>query len=331
MAKREAKAAEVIDVWRSEDEELATTDGRAIAGLVEQFRLFFRTAAALEDGARAMLIAALEIKPPTNAAEDVAVQKFIKKTTDDRKEIEAHWAITAVIHRFHRRLTSKRDVGAKALEEANTIGNKLHNAYVDAERRRAADQERREREEREFLAKQEREQELQRLEADAVAAEESSPDLSDRETMFVELFCGANSLYTGRGQACAVAAGYKDPIATAARLLSSAKIQMSIKARTQAAAIRRQVAAKAAAPVEVEHVEVKPDISRAAGMSDRTTWTGEVLDEAAAIEAFRSGKHGIPGDLFMVNPTKANEYARALHERLDLWPGMHAKKNTRAV
>jgi hypothetical protein len=327
--------AEVIDVGPvlSEDEALATTDGRQIAGWVQGLRAFFLQARELEIGAMAMLKAAQAIKPPANAAEDVAVQKFIKTTTEDRKEIEAHWQITAVIHRFHRRLTSKRDIGAKALEEANAIGNRLHNAYVEGERRRAADQEWREREEREFLARQEREAELASLEAAAVAAEEASPELSARETVFVDQFAAC-----GNGQTSARVAGYKDPLATAARLLSSAKIQLAIKAKQQAATIRRQVTAKAAAPVVVEHVEVRPAIERAAGMSDRTTWGGEVLDERSLMTAFLGcapedykNRFGIPADLFMVNPVKLAEYGRSLHERLDGWPGVRHTKKTRAV
>jgi hypothetical protein len=340
MAKRDAKAAEVIDVGPvlSEDEALTTTDGRAIAGWVQGLRQFFGTALELEQAAQSTLAEARTLQAPKDAAGDVAVQKFIKRTTEDRKTLEAHWGITAVIHRFHRRLTSKRDIGAKALEEANTIGNRLHSTYVEAEKRRAQEQERREREEREFLARQEREAELAQLEAAAVAAEESSPDLSEREGMFVDLFCSSNSLYTGRGQACAVAAGYKDAIATSGRLLSSAKIQLAIKAKQQAATIRRQVTAKAAAPVVVEHVEVRPAIERAAGMSDRTTWGGEVLDERSLMTAFLGcapedykNRFGIPADLFMVNPVKLAEYGRSLHERLDGWPGVRHTKKTRAV
>ena len=63
------------------------------------------------------------------------------------------------------------------------------------------------------------------------------------------------------------------------------------------------------------------------GSKDVTRWSGEITDEAATIEAFRSGQHGIPGDLFQINPTKLNEYARSLEARLDLWPGVRAKKN----
>jgi hypothetical protein len=77
--------------------------------------------------------------------------------------------------------------------------------------------------------------------------------------------------------------------------------------------------------------EVKPDIARAAGAVDRTTWSAEILDEVAAVDAIIGGKHGMPRDLLMINPIKANEYARSLHKRMDLWPGMRARRKTGVV
>lgn len=320
----------------SEDEQLTQTDGGQIVRWLGELRKFMGRAEALERAAVETLERARAWKLPTTAAEDEQLQREIKATTADQKEIEAHWTITAAISRFHRRLTAKRSIGVGALEEANRIGNGLHNQYTEAEKRRAAAADRIAREEAEFLAKQEREHELARLEAEAVVAEEAAPELSKRETDFVNLFCGTNAAYAGRAQACAIAASFKagtsaEAAAVAARLMSNAKIQIAIKAQQQAAVIRRQAVAKAAAPVAVEYREVRPNITKAPGASDRTTWGGEVLNEAATIEAFRAGTHGIPADLFQINPAKLNEYGRSLHERLDLWPGVRHTKKTGVV
>lgn len=332
--KRAAKAdlRPVIDVGPvTEDQQLTQTDGGVIGAWVGSLGRFFTTALELETGAKASLATARALTLPATPDADEALQRFIKGTTADRKAVEAHWEITSVIHRFHRRLTARRDVAAKALEEANAIGNRLHMQYVDTEKARIAAEERRQREAAEFQARQEREAELARLEEEALQAEERSPELSDRERQFVALYCGPNSLYAGRGQACAVACSYKDALKTAARLLSNPKIQAAIKVAQEAAALRAQAAARAAAPVEVEAPRVASNLVRAAGAFDREQWTGEILDQAAFVEAFRSGQYGIPGDVLQINPAKLNEYARSLHEKLDRWPGVRAKRKTSVI
>lgn len=314
-----------------EDQQLAASDGGIIrewlAGLVG----FFLTAIRLEKEAVHALEFAKTWTLPATADDDEKLQREIRQATENQKQLLAHWSICAAVSRFHRRLTARRDVGDSAYDEVKRIGNALHNRFTEAQKRKAAEEDKRRREEAEFLAKQEQAAELARLEQEAIDAEAASPELSARETMFVDLYVGVNDYYNGKGQACAVAASYKDPAAAATRLLGSAKIQAAIKAKQQAAAIRRQTAAKAAQPLVVEYETSKPDIRKAPGASDRTTWGGEILDEAAALEAFRAGTHGIPADLFQINPAKLNEYGRSLHERLDLWPGVRHTKKTGVV
>ena len=43
------------------------------------------------------------------------------------------------------------------------------------------------------------------------------------------------------------------------------------------------------------------------------------------------GEHGIPLDCLQINTVKLNEYARSLHEQLDRWPGVRARKTTKVV
>jgi hypothetical protein len=78
--------------------------------------------------------------------------------------------------------------------------------------------------------------------------------------------------------------------------------------------------------------ESKPQVTRAAGAHDVTRWSG-VLDDEQAIRdaAFDHPELGIPRDLFVVNPARLNELARALEARLDAWPGVHAVKKTGVV
>lgn len=338
VAKAGLQAPALVPEVVSEDEQLTKTDGGQIVQWLGALRSFMGRAEALEGSALVTRDAARALVAPKTAAEDEEVQRFVKRASLAEKDLEEHWTITAAVSRFHRRLTAKRSIAEVYLAEAKRIANGLHNGYVVTEKRRAEEADRLAREQVEFLAKQEREHELQRLEAEAVAAEEASGELSAREATFVDLFCGIDRLGQGmahfhanNGQACAKTAGYKDPLVASARLLSNAKIQIAIKAKQQAATIRRQAVAKAAAPVAVEYQEVRPNITKAPGASDRTTWGGEVLNEAATIEAFRAGTHGIPADLFQINPAKLNEYGRSLHERLDLWPGVRHTKKTGVV
>jgi hypothetical protein len=128
-------------------------------------------------------------------------------------------------------------------------------------------------------------------------------------------------------------AGFKDPAAAGSRLMGTRKVTDAIDAKRKAAAIRQQADAVRAQPLDVKPIEpVKPNVTKAAGAHDRTTWSGVIDDEAATIAAaFDRPELGIPRDLFMINPTKLNEYARSLEQRLDLWPGVHAKKKTGVV
>ncbi len=327
MALKKQKAAEIIDIGPtvSEDEQLATTDGLAIRDWVAGIAAFFTTAAGIEKAAVATLAQAKALVLPTSMIEDERVQRFILKTTQDRKGAEAHWEIAQIVHRFHRRLTAKRTLATGPLEQANALATGLHNRYVNDEKRRAALEQERVRQEAEQKAREDRDRELARLEAEALKREESSTDLSEREQAFV-----SDYLVSHNGQMAAHRAGYKDPLRAAGRLLAAEKIQAALRAGEEAKTIRAQVAARREMPLEVEVAEVRAEVSNTI-THDRTTWTGEVLDEAALVEAVISGRFGIPRDVLTVNGVKLNEYARSLRERLDLWPGCRAKKTTRAV
>lgn len=324
----QGESAQILEVVTpdSPDVALTTTEGSAIQQFVQGARMFFRRALELETQATDMLVRAKHMALPTNSVEDMAVQSFIKAANSDKKAIDAHWEITTLVHRFHKRLVGRRSIGTTALEQAAQIGNDLHNRYVAAEKRRSQEEEERRRLAAEEDARLSRQRELDRLEQDALAREAASPSLSDREQMFVDLYVS-----TVNAQQSAQRAGYKDALKTSAKLMAMEKIAQAITAKQEAAAIRQQAVQVKHLPLEVEDVQVRPDIQKASNTSDRTTWTGEIYNEAEFIEAILSRRHGIPTDLLTIKPTVLNEYARSMHEALDRWPGVRAKKTTRVV
>lgn len=326
-----ASTAEVIDVAPvDQDVSTALEAGSQVTAFLAGVRQFFARANQLEAAALATRDYARSLPFATSAADDEIAQQLVVTSNANRRTIVEHFGVTSVLHNLHKRVVARREKGVALLEEAAMLGNTIHNKWVSDENRRVAAEQDAKRREAEQRAREDRERVLAELEAAAVAREEEAGDLSDREQSFVNYHVAGG--FQGNATRQAEAAGFKDGMKSAARLLSLPKIQKAIKAKLDAAAIREQATARKEAPLYVDDVpEVKPNISRAAGTHDRTTWGGEVLDGEATIEAFRQGKHGIPGDLFMINPAKLNEYGRALHERLDLWPGVRHTKKTGVV
>jgi hypothetical protein len=122
--------------------------GVGVVGFLKQAAAFFKRANDLEARAKEVHALATTLKAPTNGEEDEEIQKFIKRVAVGKVTVSGHWdgtdlapGITKIIYRVHRRLTARRDVAIKFLDDSATIGNKLHNAYV-AEAKRKADAER---------------------------------------------------------------------------------------------------------------------------------------------------------------------------------------------
>lgn len=318
-----APAVEVLDP--APEVALVETDGAQLRTFLGGLVPFFRTASDLEMKARSTLTRAKALVVPTNEDEDVAMQEFIKGAKTDLKVVTDHWAITTLVHQLHRKLTSKRGVAEQALEQARDIAQRHHNTYAENERKRAAAETERLRREAEERARQEQEETARRLEDEALRAMESSQDLSEKETRFVELVVAGNP----HGSS-ARAAGFKDGDKAAARLLGLVKITKAIEERRKAIELRRQAEATRRQPVNYTPPDVvRPNISKAAGAHDRVTHGAEVLDVEALRAAVIGGKHGIPWDVLTVDPAKVNEYARSLHEAINRWPGVqYTKKNT---
>lgn len=334
MAKRSTAAAPPItpEVLPSTpdlpDVAMVKTDGSIIVAFLANLVPFFRQAQQLEDECKLTSLSATRLVPPTTAGEDEGLQVFIKNNGTTKKKVLEHWdGICGAFFAVHRRLTGRRGVAVQMLDDANTVAQRLHNTYVAAQRRKADEENERRRQEQERIAHETQEREAAELERLATAAEEGSPTLSPRETVFL-----SHVLMTGDSQKSARFAGFADPLKAAARLMSMPKIQQALKVAREAMAARQQATAVRSKPVDIGPIdEVRPDISRAPGAVDRTTWTADVLSEARLIEAIISGEYGIPHDVLTVNTVKLNQYARDLQERLNRWPGVRANKNTRTV
>lgn len=326
MAKKAVQTPDVIDVGTvPEDQAIVTKESGTISAFVRRIGEFMAEAAGLERQADGLALEAAALKAPTSAAEDAKLQAFVQRGNGLKKAIVGHWEVTSAFFAFHKRLVALRERGAGKAGQAADVAQRLHNTYVEAERRRAAEETARL--EREALDKARRDQEAEaaRLEAEAVAREEQSAMLSPRERDYVLKFCNGLT-----AQQAAKAAGYKDPIATAARLNTSPKIIAAIQGAKEAATLRRRSEWVRERPVEVEEVaEVKPAIEKFG--SDRTTWRAEVTDEKAFLDAVLSAKYGIPVDVLSINQAALTAHARDMHELINRWPGVKAVKNTRTV
>lgn len=319
------------EIAATEDEQFVQQAWTALRQFFGGVAAFFAEAQQLELASRSLLGQAKLLQPPTSAAEDEAIQRFIKHTSAHKRKVEEHWQITTLVSQFHRRLTARRSVSTDAADQANKIGNTLHNAYEQAELRRVAAEQERIRREVEAQAQRARDEELARMEAEAVAREEASADLSEREQAFVEAYLSGIGT-KGNGQQSAARAGYKEPLKAAARLLSAPKIQKAIQAREEAIAIRRQAEAVREAPLEFLDVPtVEAEISKAPGAVSRTTHSYEIVDEEAFVRAALAGKHGIPADALTYKPAAMTDYARSLRERIELWPGVRYVKTTKII
>lgn len=303
---------------------LTTTEGGSIGAFIRNLTAFFTRATELERASNDALAVAKTWKQPTDGASDVALVEKVRALATTRRDVDEHWQITAVVSRFHRRLTAARDRALKPLEEATTIGNRLHNAYAIEETRRARMEEERRRFEAEQRARLDREAELAKLEAEALKAEKASPSLSEREQRFVDLYCGPGNLTPYEA---ARKAGYRTDKA-ATDLMTLPKVRQAIDDHRRALALREQAAATRQAPVETTHEPVKAEIATAGVTRYSANVANPEAFLAAAMDPLTRTRLGIPADVLMVNDTKMNEYARSLHEQIERWPGVQLVKKT---
>lgn len=329
-----ATEPEVVDAGSSELTQVVTTDdeifvrdaGIAVKTFLGTLNAFFARARQLEKEAVGRLAKARSLQVPATMEEDVAIQEFIRDATAGTKESIAHWNICQAVSGFHRRLTSTRQRAVDPNEQANAIGNQLHNKYVDNEKRRAAEEQDRLRREAEAQSMADRVKELARQEEMAAKAEADAPLLSERESVFVDLIVAGN-----KPSLAAQRAGFKNPTTVGPQLLERPKVASAIEAKERAAAIRAQAAATKERPLDVQVETVRPNIAKASGASDRTYHGAKVLDEAALHDAVFAGRFGIPRDVLVVDHSKVNAYGKDLKELINKWPGVQYTKNTKVT
>jgi len=304
--------------------QLITTEAQGLGAFVKGLLTFLKEAREIERDAKSQLAIAKTFLRPTTVEEDTGLKEAVRLFTQKKKAAEDHWGVCQLVSRFHRRLTSARARAIDPLEEAVAIGTRLHTDYVVIERRKAEEAERKLREEAERQAREQHEAELQKLDAEALALEEQSADLSERERVFVDAWFAT----FGNAKEAARRAGYKDVVAAAARLAGSEKIKAAIEAREHAQALRAQAQAVRQAPVEVPEIRIEAAVDT---NGDRSRCGAELVDEAVFIEAVLAGKHGIPSDVLCANRPKLNDYARSLGPRIELWPGVRFVRKTTIV
>lgn len=338
MAKSKVQTPEVVDTpvktaLTAEleiDQVFVANVGLAIKEFLANAATFFKGAAELEKDAASRLVEAKRLTVPTTTEQDQAMQQFTVASNNAAKQAEGYWYITQTLHGWHKKSTEARARAVDPNKRAGEIANAHHLEFVRLDAIRVREAQRLEDERVARVQEELRQKELNELEAARLKAEADSPDLSGRETVFLDTY--AQFGYTQATRAAANA-GYRDPVAMAARLLASDKMMQAIRARQASDALKRQAAAvKVAPPPIVQTNEIKSNVVKAAGVrGDRTTWTGVVDNAEQFIAAVFEGKHGIPRTLLMINPVVLNEYATSMNERMDAWPGVHAQKNTKTL
>lgn len=304
------------------------TDMDTIAKFRADLMLFLREGQSLEAEAVAMRTVARDrvlTKAPSTKEEDLATQDKTRAANALGKRIGEHWEnLTGPAGRFHRALTGKRKIGQDAAADAANVYQGNHNQFKENEDRRVREENERLRRVEEDRLRAERQLETEKLDAEALRLEMGGATLSDRESIFVAAVLRGES-----GARAAKIAGYKTPEVMGARLLDLPKIVAALAQKREAETLRQQAAAVKAAPVSAPSVPAVQSEASQAG--DRTTYSAEVVSDMAVVNAVIDGTHGIPRDLLMVNPVKANQYARELRTVIDRWPGMRLKKTTRTV
>lgn len=312
-----------IDVTTEVTESIAF--GAVISDFVKNARQFFTRSAELIQRADESLERAKRFTEPETSREDEAVQAAIKQLQDDGVEDDEHHnTLAQPLHRFHRAVVARRNRAEQSRKAAAEHLNKLHNGYTTKERRRVEAVNEARRLKAEADERQRRQKEHDKLEAEALALEAASEQLSEREARYVEYVLAGTE-----ASAAATAAGFKDGFKSAARLMASEKIQQAIHARREADLVRQQQQALREAPVNAEFVEERANITRAAGAKEVTRWKAVVEDADLFIAAVISGRHGIPRDVLVIDESVLNGYARSLHGLLNKWPGVRAVDETK--
>lgn len=329
MAKKQPVAPVVapepqIDVVDTALQVGATTEVRTLGSFLTNLGGFLTTARHMETRALDTLDTAKLLVKPTSKEEDEAIVATVRLWNAEANELSAHWDARNVVFTLHKRLIAAFQRAETPQKAAIEMATRLHNAYVTDEQARVRREEQERREAEEARQRELRAAELKKLEDEALAAEANSPTLSERETQFAGMVArGMDVVMAAR------AAGYKNPVEMADRLIHAQKIVDALALAHRAAELRKQAAAVIAKPVVLEDVTVVAEVAKAA---DRTTQRAEVFDEAEFIAACLApgNPYGIPGtSLLTVKQAALTEKARQMGDAFNRWPGVRLASNTR--
>lgn len=324
MAKTAKAKVEVLDPIVEQAVAIVATESLGLIAWLQGLVPFFRGARELEVAAVARHERVKLLTVPTTQVEDAAIRQEAIDARAARLAAGEYWeAVTGALSRVHRLTTTARARTVEPNKAAEDRATALHNAYVTAETQRAAREAEALRQAEERRAQAEREADLARHEAAAVAAEEASPDLSERERRFV-----ADYMARGNASKAAFLAGYKNPEVMAPRLLASDKIRAAIEAIRTAEQIRKQAAIVKDLPVYVDEQKLEEAATPQLNKGDRYRWSATVVDLDKFRDAAFEGGYGIPRDCFMVDAAAVNAYARSLEQNIERWPGVKATKKT---
>ena len=257
--------------------------------------------------------------------------ELIRGAKQLKRAIEDHWSkITRGVDELKRNLLGLKNKDLAPIEAALAVLTERALTYSNAEERRARAEEETRRRAAEELARVDREAALALQELEAARFEESSPQLSARERIFVDQFMTSHTLDTRlRAQQAAHWAKFADPAKAGARLIRTPKILEAIGVAQQALELRRQSAAVKQQPLNVvAPPKVDRQVGYVPGTSKRTTYAAEVTDPVKFILAYLAGD--IPTDAMVPNQVWLNKQAGDLKEKFEqAFPGVSlVKKET---
>lgn len=294
--------------------ELTIDATHTIGSWLGRFAQFLTEGKQRQADAAAFLLKAQALPQPTDQTSDAVTIALIREANAGTKAAATYWSIAGAVHRVHRKLTALRDAEALNYEAAAAALNAKRNVWVKSEAQRVE----REQAERRRLANKaaeaERARELETLEAEALAREEATDGLSEREQIFVAVVAAGHTPRDG-----AYRAGYKDINKQADRLAATPKIIEAIKALREAVELRRQQAEVKAAPVIAAPIAAV-ESQVAAGGKGRKTYKPRVHDVEAFIAAVFAGT--IPRDVLTIDEVVLNRYTRDVPKVVQTWPGV---------
>ena len=303
---RKGEQTEALALLQPATEELRTYD----------FDKFALAITELEDRGKALGWRTSKLPEKGTAKSAEKAQEIVRDARLAKRDIPETWNVLKKIQSLAKVMVGRRQIAERLFQDAIEKAQEHHFMYVDAENKRVAAEQEKKRLAAEAVAQEERRQELAKLEQLRLEAEESSPDLSEREQRFVK------ALFRGRTPFDAsITAGYADA-RRAEKRAEHPKIRAALAAMVQVEKAKRRAEAVKEAPLDLALPADRLAPEKPAG---RSTRSAEVTDIDALRDAVIRGNLGIPWDVLTVDQVRLNALARDLGPLIDRWPGVRLK------